>query len=71
MNDLEQWLADVKLFNAHAKELELMGKDSAAERIKIIVDGRACGLTVAKIKSMLASVKLKVEMPGGGDAPKV
>ena len=63
MNDLEQWLADVKEFNADvvadATDWGLLLNNRAGIEYR----GRALGLKRSKIKSMLASVKLKVEMP--------
>lgn len=65
MNDLEQWLADVKAYNADAANIYVEGK--AAEILSLghtlEARGRKLGLKVTKIRSMLASVKLKVKLP--------
>ena len=63
MNDLGQWLADVKDFNSAANIFDKDGAALVAKRDVIEVHGRALGLKRSKIKSMLASVRLKVEMP--------
>lgn len=63
MNDLEQWLADVRDFNGAANIFNKDGAALVAKRDVIEVHGRAYGLKRSKIKSMLARVKLKVEMP--------
>ena len=63
MNDLEQWLAEVKAFN---KEIEAFAEQwpmLALEYDGLMDSGKRLGLKQSKIKSMLASVKLKVEMP--------
>ena len=63
MNELEQWLADVKDFNLAADQLFNDGTNLVEKRDRIEARGKSAGLTKAKIKSMLARVKLKVEMP--------
>ena len=64
MNDLEQWLADVKRLNNEVRAFFLEGAANIQNRLVIMEnEGRALGLKRSKIKSMLASVKLKVEMP--------
>ena len=63
MNDLEKWLADVKDFNGATNIFDKDGAALVAKRDVIELQGRALGLRRSKIKTMLASVKLKVEMP--------
>ena len=63
MNDLEQWLADVRAFNESAKEASKQNLALWKTQHDIASAGRALGLKRSKIKSMLASVRLKVEMP--------
>ena len=63
MNDLEQWLADVKACNDAAEKIKLQLDGFMVIRSKIEEQGRALGLKRSKIKSMLARVRLKVEMP--------
>ena len=70
MNDLEQWLADVKAYNESAGFFAAQFGDVMARRAVIEGRGKHIGLKLSKIKSMLASVKLKVEMPVEDDAPK-
>ena len=70
MNDLELWLADVKQFNVDAEKAYRDCLPLWKSRHDIESRGRALGLKLSKIKSMLASVKLKVEMPVEDDAPK-
>ena len=68
MNDLEQWLSDVRAFNASAQKILDGGLDGPLAELlfkqdTINAQGRFLGLKRSKIKSMLASVRLKVEMP--------
>ena len=63
MNDLERWLADVKEFNESAGALHISATVHAREGAAIESRGRALGLKRSKIKSTLARVRLKVEMP--------
>ena len=63
MNDLEQWLADVKACNDAAEKIKLQLDGFMVIRSKIEEQGRALGLKRSKINSMLARVRLKVEMP--------
>ena len=64
MNDLEQWLADVRAFNTDANLFCLVNFASLDNRHEALQkQGRELGLKRSKIKSMLASVRLKVEMP--------
>ena len=70
MNDLEQWLADVKATNDAARKMKAQIDGFMVVRNKIEEQGRALGLKRSKIKSMLASVKLKVEMPVEDDTPQ-
>ena len=63
MNELEQWLADVKASNDAVQKLKVQIDGFTIIRNKIEAQGRAIGLKRSKIKSMLASVKIKVEMP--------
>ena len=68
MNDLEQWLADVRAFNERAREACKQHLALWKTQHDIASAGRALGLRRSKIKSMLASVRLKVEMPWEDDA---
>ena len=70
MNDLAQWLEDVARFNGEANIFDKDGVALVAKRDVIEAHGRSHGLKRSKIKSMLASVRLKVEMPVEDDAPK-
>ena len=71
MNDLEQWLADVKAFNADVGKVSAGVALFEGNRANLEIRGKAAGLTKSKIKSMLAGVKLKVEMPeDGGQSAK-
>ena len=70
MNDLEQWLADVKVTNDAAQKMKTQIDGFMVVRNKIEEQGRALGLKRSKIKSMLASVRLKVEMPGEPETEK-
>ena len=70
MNDLEQWLADVKQFNMDVGEFTRDWMAISKAHHDIEERGRALGLKRSKIKSMLASVRLKVEMPEDVDAPQ-
>ena len=64
MNELEQWLADVKAFNESVRSFKTdVWVPLVSRQIGLGQSGRALGLKRSKIKSMLASVKLKVEMP--------
>ena len=63
MNDLEQWLADLKDFNSVVVDFAMDGRAQIDRRADIESRGRALGLKRSKIKSMLACVRLKVEMP--------
>ena len=68
MNDLEQWLADVRQFNVDVNEWWLDIGPLTEQRGEIVNRGEALGLRVTKIKPMLARVKLTVTMPEEGDA---
>ena len=70
MNDLAQWLADVKAFNADVGKVSAGVALFEGNRAKLEIRGQTIGLKRSKIKSMLASVKLKVEMPVEHDTPK-
>ena len=63
MNDLEQWLADVKAYNDTCRELDLKVGGLQNTREHLVDCGAMVGFRTNKIKSMLARVKLKVEMP--------
>ena len=63
MNELEQWLADVKAYNDECRELDLKIGGLMNTREHLTECGVAVGFRASKIKSMLARVKLKVEMP--------
>ena len=64
MNDLEQWLADVRAFNESVSSFRTAAWAPLVSRqIALEQAGRALGLKRSKIKSMLARVRLKVEMP--------
>ena len=63
MNELEQWLADVKAYNDACRELNLKVGGLQNTREHLTDCGAMVGFRTRKIKSMLASVKLKVEMP--------
>ena len=63
MNELEKWLADVKAHNTDVEKFLPGEKVFSDNRARLEVRGRALGLKLSKIKSMLARVKMKVEMP--------
>ena len=63
MNDLEQWLADVKEYNGHAPGIISDCVAFEVARNKIEERGKALGLKVTKIRAMLAKVKLTITMP--------
>ena len=64
MNELEQWLADVNDFNENVcRSLIVHGRTVMNDCDGLKVKGKAAGLSSKKINSMLARVKLKVEMP--------
>ena len=63
MNELEQWLADVKAFNEEVAAWGTEGSRLIYKRASVGAKGCTLGLKRSKIKSMLASVKIKVEMP--------
>lgn len=65
MNELEQWLADVKEYNGHAPGIISDCTAFEIRRQNIEARGKDLGLKLTKIKSMLARIRLKVVMPEG------
>ena len=63
MNELEQWLADVKAFNESVREFDVNADAIIDRHFTLENSGKALGLRTKKIRAMLARVKLKVEMP--------
>ena len=67
MNDLGQWLADVKEFNDGVEKVAAGVALFESNRARLITRGDTIGLKRSAIKSMLASLRLKVEMPEDSD----
>ena len=70
MNELVQWLAEIKEFNDRAKALAKQCKSFEVVREGLESDGKALGLKVTKIRAMLIKLKLTVKMPEEGHDPK-
>ena len=63
MNELEQWLNDVKAYNESAALVVEESRQFETAGFDLGIRGRRLGLKLAKIKSILAQVKLTVIMP--------
>lgn len=70
MNELEQWLSNVKELNEHFHALSnsfmATYEKLARERADLEAQGKEFGLRAKKIRAMLARIRLTVTMPEEG-----